>query len=111
MCDPKREYHVVKGRQHKGKQTDTEYQLYLGGIQNGRPENGISVWDRTSIKYTTHVITTSGLSAAMLDLMVVDNASSVALHFLALAGPNSMVIAYDIYILSHIQPEIWELPF
>ena len=47
----------------------------------------------------------------MLDLMVVDDASSVALHVLASAGPNSMVIAFDIYILSHIQPEMWELPF
>ena len=43
--------------------------------------------------------------------MVVDDASSVALHVLASAGPNSMVIAFDIYILSHIQPEMWELPF
>ena len=43
--------------------------------------------------------------------MVVDNASSVALHVLASAGPNSMVIAFDIYILSHIQPDMWELPF
>ena len=47
----------------------------------------------------------------MLDLMVVGDASSVALHVFASAGPNSMVIAFDIYILSHIQPEMWELPF
>ena len=47
----------------------------------------------------------------MLDLMVVDNASSVALHVLVSAGPNSMVLAFDIYILSNIHPEMWELPF
>jgi dihydroxyacid dehydratase/phosphogluconate dehydratase len=71
----------------------------------------ISVWDRTSIKYTTVVITTSGLSAAMLDLMVVGNSTSFALHVLALAVPESTIIAFEIYILSQIQPEIWELPF
>ena len=59
----------------------------------------------------TKFITTSGISAAMLNLMVVDDASSVALHVLALAEPNSMVIAFDIYILSHIQPEIGNFRF
>jgi hypothetical protein len=66
----------------------------------------ISVWDRTSIKYTTVVITTSGLSAAMLDLMVIGNPSSFALHVPALAVPDSMITAFDINILSQIQPEI-----
>ena len=48
----------------------------------------------------------------MLDLMVVDNALSVALHVLASAGPNSVVITFDVYILSYTQPEMWELlPF
>jgi hypothetical protein len=70
----------------------------------------ISLWDRTSFKYTTVVITTSGLSAAMLDLMVVGNPSSFAPHVLALTVPDSTIIAFEIYILSQIQPEIWELP-
>jgi hypothetical protein len=38
--------------------------------------HNISVWDCISIKYTTVVITTSGLSAAILDLMVVGVTSS-----------------------------------
>ena len=73
--------------------------------------HSISVWDRISIKYTTVVITTSGLSAAMLDLMVVGNPSSFALHVPASAVPDSTIIAFEIYILSQIQPDIWELPF
>ena len=31
---------VFKGRRHKVKSIDTEYQLHPGGIQNGRPETG-----------------------------------------------------------------------
>jgi hypothetical protein len=55
--------------------------------------HSISVWDCTSIKYTTVVITTSGLSAAMLDLMVVGNPSSFALHVPASAMTDSTIIA------------------
>jgi hypothetical protein len=73
--------------------------------------HGISLWDRTSIKYTTVVITTSGLSAAMLELMVVGNPSSFALHVPASAVPDGTIIAFEIYILSQMQPEIRELPF
>ena len=73
--------------------------------------HSISVWDRTSIKYITVVITTSGLSAAMLELVVVSKPSSFALHVPASAVPESTIIAFEIYILSQIQPEIWELPF
>jgi hypothetical protein len=73
--------------------------------------HSISVWDRVSIKYTPVVITTSGLSAAMLDLMVVGNPSSFALYVPASAVPESTTIAFEIYILSQIQPDIWELPF
>jgi hypothetical protein len=73
--------------------------------------HNISVWDRTSIKYTTVVFTTSGLSAAMLDLIVVGNPSSFALHVPASAVPDSTIIAFEIYILSQIEPDIWELPF
>jgi hypothetical protein len=54
--------------------------------------HNISVRDRTSIKYTTVVIITSGLSAAMLDLMVVGNPSSFALHVPASAVPDSTII-------------------
>jgi hypothetical protein len=73
--------------------------------------HSISVWDRTSIKYTTLVITTSGLSAAMLNLMVVGNPSSFALHVPASAVPDSTIIAIEIYILSQIQPDIRERSF
>jgi hypothetical protein len=73
--------------------------------------HNISVWDRISMKYTTVIITTSGLSAAMLDLMVVGNPSSFAPYVPASAVPESTIIAFEIYILSEIQPEIWELPF
>jgi hypothetical protein len=74
--------------------------------------HSISVWDRTSIKYTTLVITASGLSAAMLDLMVVGNPSSFALHVpvSVSAVPDSTIIAFEIYILSQTKPDIWELP-
>jgi hypothetical protein len=72
--------------------------------------HSIGVLDRISIKYTTVVITTSGLSAAMLDLMV-GNPSSFALYVPAPAVPESTLITFEIYILSQIQPEIWELPF
>jgi hypothetical protein len=73
--------------------------------------HGICVWVRTSIKYTTVVITTSGLSAAMLDLLVVGNSSSFLLHIVASAVPDSTIAAFDINILSQIQPERWELRF
>jgi hypothetical protein len=73
--------------------------------------HSISVWDRTSIKYTTVLITTSGLSTAMLDLMVIGNPSSFALYVVASAVPDSTITAFEIYILSQIQPDIWELPF
>jgi hypothetical protein len=73
--------------------------------------HNISVWDRTSIKYTTVVIITSGISAAMLDLMVVGNPSSFARHVPASAVPVGTIIAFEIYILSQIQPDMWELPF
>jgi hypothetical protein len=73
--------------------------------------HNISVWDRTSIKYTTVVITTSGLSAAMLDLMVVGNPSSFALHVSTSAVPDSTIVAFEICILSQIHPDISELPF
>jgi hypothetical protein len=36
---------------------------------------------------------------------------SVALHVFASAVSNSMVGAFEIYISSDIQPEIWEPPF
>jgi hypothetical protein len=71
----------------------------------------ISVWDRISIKYTPVVITTSGLSAAMLDLMVVGNPSSFALYVAASAVPETTITALEIYILSQLQSDIWELPF
>jgi hypothetical protein len=58
----------------------------------------------------TEVITTSGLSAAVLDFMVVNDASSVALHFLASAVPDNMIIAFEIFISYQIQPKIWKLP-
>jgi hypothetical protein len=51
------------------------------------------------------------LFAAMLDLMVVDNMSSVALHVLASVALNRMIIAFEFYISSHIEPEIWEFQF
>jgi hypothetical protein len=73
--------------------------------------HSISVLDRINIKYTTVVITTSGLSAAMLDLMVVDNLSSFAPYVPSSAVPESTIIAFEIYILSEVQPDIWELPF
>jgi hypothetical protein len=73
--------------------------------------HSISVLDRTSIKHTTVVITTSGVSTAMLDLMVIGNPSSFALYVLASAVPDSAITAFEIYILSQIQPDIWELPF
>jgi hypothetical protein len=47
----------------------------------------------------------------MLDLMVVNNASRVALHFHASAVPDSMIIAFEICLSSQIHPEIRELPF
>jgi hypothetical protein len=56
--------------------------------------HNICVWDRASIMYTTVVITTSGLSAAMLDLMVVGNLSSFALHIPASAVPECTIIAF-----------------
>jgi hypothetical protein len=71
----------------------------------------ISVWDRTAIKYTTVVVPTSGLSTAMLDLMVIGNPSSFALYVLASPVPDSTMTAFEIYILSQIQPDIRELPF
>jgi hypothetical protein len=71
----------------------------------------IGVSDRISIKYTTVVKTTSGLLAAMLDLMAVGNPSSFAACVPASAVPESTIIAFEIYILSEIQPAIWELPF
>jgi hypothetical protein len=73
--------------------------------------HSIIVWDRASIKYTTVVITTSGLLTAMLDLMVIGNPSSSALYVLALAVPDSTITAFEIYILSQIQPDIRRLPF
>jgi hypothetical protein len=39
------------------------------------------------------------------------NASSVVLHVPASAVPNSMVVASEIYISLHVQPEVWELHF
>jgi hypothetical protein len=46
-----------------------------------------------------------------LDLMVVGNPSSFALHVPASAVPESTIIAFEIYILSQIQPEIWDFRF
>jgi hypothetical protein len=68
--------------------------------------HSISVWDRISIKYTPLVLTTSGLWAAMLDLMVVSNPSSFALYVPASAVPESTITAFEIYILSQIQPDL-----
>jgi hypothetical protein len=59
-----------------------------------------------SILYTTEVIF-SGLSAAIFDLMVVSNASSVGLHVLASAVPDRMTIAFEIfYFVPQVQPVI-----
>jgi hypothetical protein len=66
--------------------------------------HSITVWDRISIKYTTVVITTSGLSAAMLDFMVVGNPSSFALYDPVSAVPESTITVFEIYILSQISP-------
>jgi hypothetical protein len=78
----------------------------------GEPwKHRISVWDCISIYYMTEVFTTSGLSATMLDFLAVNDASSVALRFLASAVPDSMIKAFEIFISCQIQPEIWELPF
>jgi hypothetical protein len=43
--------------------------------------------------------------------MVVGNPSSFALYAPASAVPESTIIAFEIYILSQIKPDLWELPF
>jgi hypothetical protein len=47
----------------------------------------------------------------MLNFMVVNDKSSVALHFLALAVRDNMIMACDIFISGQIQTDIRELPF
>jgi hypothetical protein len=66
--------------------------------------HNISVWDRTSVKCTTVVIITSGLSTAMLDLFVIGNPSSFALYVLASAVPDSTITAFEIYIFFNYSP-------
>jgi hypothetical protein len=43
--------------------------------------------------------------------MIVSDASSFALYFRASAVPDSMMIAFEIFISCQIQPELWEHPF
>ena len=66
---------------------------------------GTSIWNHISILHTTGTVITSGLAAAILDSVTVINVSSLNLHAIVSSVPENMVIAFEILILSHIQPE------
>ena len=69
-------------------------------------KHGTSIWNHTSIYYTTKVISTSGLEAAILDLHAAGNISSVGQHAIELAVPRNMVVAFGIALLSNWQPQL-----